>query len=161
MGAIFGMAGSFAPSGSLRSLLWGLDGIGLIIAGALLVVYNFRKGYDATAAGFLVFTIGEALILSSTAINLDANVSSFGAGTALWGASLSLISFQKVFPILLRFIGFIASILFAIVAIQIFLGHSINALTKPLPFYAYPFFAVTLFGWAWKLLSTPSVPQGR
>ena len=161
IGGIFGMAGSFAPSDSLRSLLWGLDGIGLIVAGALLFVYYFRKGYDAAAAGFLIFTIGEALILSSSAINLDANVSSFGAGTALWGASLSLISFQKIFPILLRCIGFIASILFTVVAIQIFLGYPINALTKPLPFYAYPFFAGTLFGWAWKLLTTPSLPPGQ
>src|SRR6185436_13308467 len=161
IGGIFGMAGSFAPSDSLRSLLWGLDGIGLIVAGALLFVYYFRKGYDAAAAGFLIFTLGEALILSSSAINLDANVSSFGAGTALWGASLSLISFQKVFPILVRCIGFIASILFAVVSIQIFLGYPLNALTKPLPFYAYPFFAVTLFGWAWKLLRTPSLSQSQ
>ena len=151
------MAGSFAPSDLLRSLLWGLDGIGLIVAGALLVVYYFRKGYDAVSAGFLIFTIGEAFILSSSAINLDANVSSFGTGTALWGASLSLISFQKVFPILIRGIGFIASILFVVASIQIFLGYPLNALTKPLLFYAYPFFAVTLFGWAWKLLTSPSV----
>ena len=161
IGGIFGMAGSFAPSDSLRSLLWGLDGIGLIVAGALLFVYYFRKGYDAAAAGFLIFTIGEGLILSSSAINLDANVSSFGAGAALWGASLSLISFQKVFPILVRCIGFIASILFAVVSIQIFLGYPLNALTKPLPFYAYPFFAVTLFGWAWKLLGTRSLSQNQ
>jgi hypothetical protein len=32
---------------------------------------------------------------------------------------------------------------------QIFTGGSINALTEPLPFYAYPFFAATLFGWGW------------
>ena len=76
------------------------DGIGLIIAGALLAVYYLRKGYDATAAGFLIFTIGEALILSSSGVNLNANVTSFGAGAGLWAASLALISFQKVFPIL-------------------------------------------------------------
>ena len=161
IGGIFGMAGSFAPSDSLRSLFWGLDGIGLIVAGGLLVVYYFRKGYDAVAAGFLIFTIGEAFILSSSAINLDANISSFGTGTALWGASLSLISFQKVVPIIIRGIGFIASILFAVVSIQIFLGYPLNASTKPLPFYAYPFFAVTLFGWAWKLLRTPSLLQSH
>lgn len=155
IGGILGMAGSFAPSASLRSLAWGLDGIGLIIAGALLAVYYFRKGYDATAAGFLIFTIGEALILSSSGINLDANISAFGAGTGLWAASLSLISSQKVFPILVRCVGFIAAVLFAVVSIQIFTGYPLNALTKPLPFYAYPFFAATIFGWAWKLLRTP------
>lgn len=155
-GGILGMAGSFAPSASLRSLAWGVDGISLIFAGALLVVHYFRKGYDTTAAGFLIFTIGEGLILSSSAINLDANMSSFGAGTGLWAASLLLISFQKVFPLLIRCLGIIAAVLFAIVSFKIFAGNSLNALTKPLPFYAYPFFAATIFGWAWKLLRTSS-----
>jgi hypothetical protein len=157
IGGILGMIGSFVSSASLRSLVWGLDGIGLIIAGALLAVYYFRKDYDATAAGFLIFTIGEALILSSSGVDLDANVSSFAAGTSLWAASLALISFQKVFPIFVRSTGFIAAALFAVVSIQIFTGNPLNALTKPLPFYAYPFFAATIFGWAWKLLRTPSL----
>jgi hypothetical protein len=152
IGGILGMAGSFAPSASLRSLAWGLDGIGLIIAGALLATYYFRKGYDATAAGFVIFIIGEAIILSSSGINLDQNIPSFGAGTALWAASLILISSQNVFPLLVRCLGFIAGVLFVVVSIQIFTGGPLNALTKPLPFYAYPFFAATIFGWAWILL---------
>ena len=156
IGGILGMVGSFLPSPSLRSLAWSLDGIGLIIAGALLAVYYLRKGYDATAAGFLIFTIGEALILSSSGVNLDANVTLFAAGAGLWAASLALISFQKVFPILVRSTGFIAAALFTVVSIQIFTGSPINALTKPLPFYAYPFFAATIFGWAWKVIRTPS-----
>ena len=149
------MVGSFLPSAPLRSLAWSLDGIGLIVAGALLAVYYLRKGYDATAAGFLIFTIGEALILSSSGINLDANVTLFAAGTGLWAASLALISFQKVFPILVRSTGFVAAALFTVVSIQIFTGSPINALTKPLPFYAYPFFAATIFGWAWRVIRTP------
>jgi len=161
IGGILGVAGSFAPSDSLRTLLWGLDGTALIIAGALLVIHYFRKGYDLAAAGFLIFTIGEALILSSSAIDLDDNLSSFGAGTALWAASLSLISSQKVFNVLIRCTGLIASALFAVVSIEIFLGYSLNALTKPLPFYAYPFFAITLFGWAWKLLKESSLLRSQ
>ena len=154
-GGILGMVGSFLPSPSLRSLAWSLDGVGLIISGALLAVYYLRKGYDATAAGFLIFTIGEALILSSSGVNLDAHVTSFGAGASLWAASLALISFQKVFPMFVRSTGFIAAALFTAVSIQIFTGSPINALTRPLPFYAYPFFAATIFGWAWKLIRTP------
>ena len=92
------MVGSFLPSASLRSLAWSIDGIGLILAGALLVVYYLRKGDDGTAAGFLIFTIGEALILSSSGVNLDADVTSFGAGAGLWAASLAVISFQKNVP---------------------------------------------------------------
>jgi len=158
IGGLLGMVGSFVPSASLRSLAWGIDGIGLILAGALLAIYYFRKGYDATAAGFLIFVLGESLIVSSSGINLDANVPSFGAGTALWSTSLLLISFQKVFPVFVRGTGFIAAVLFAVVTVQIFTGDPLNALTKPLPFYAYPFFAATIFGWTWTLLRTRSLP---
>ena len=152
MGGIFGMAGSLAPSASLRGLAWGIDGVGLILASALLTVYYFRKGLDMTAAGFLVFAIGEGLILSSSGINLDESVSSFGAGTSLWAASLFVISFQKTYPVVIRCTGLLAAVLFSVVAVQIFINHPLNALTKPLPFYAYPIFVITIFGWAWTLL---------
>lgn len=160
IGGILGMVGSFAPSASLRGLAWGLDGIGLILAGALLTFYYFRKSYDTVAAGFLIFTIGEAFILSCSAINLDDDLSSFGAGTGLWAVSLAMISYKKVFPTLLRFIGFVAAVLFAVVSIQLFTGQALNALSKPLPFYAYPVFAATIFGWAWYLIKTSSMSPG-
>jgi hypothetical protein len=156
IGGIFGMIGSFVSSASFRGLAWGLDGAALILAGALLTIYYFRKGYDALGAGFLIFIIGESLILSCNAIDLNENVSSFGAGTSLWAASLALISFQNLFPMVVRLAGFIAAVLFSIVSVQIFTGHPVNALTEPLPFYAYPFFAATIFGWGWMLLRTNS-----
>ena len=140
IGGILGMVGSFVPSASLRSLAWGLDGVGLIVAGALLAVYYFRKGEDATAAGFLIFILGEALILSSSGIDLDANVPSFGAGTALWAASLALISFQKVFPLFVRSTGFIAAALFAVVAVQIFIGQPLKCINKTAAVFRLSFF---------------------
>lgn len=148
------MVGSFVRSASFRGLAWGLDGVSLILASALLTVYYFRKAYDIAATGFLIFAIGEGFILSCSAINLDENISSFGAGTGLWALSLSLISSQKVFPILVRGVGLIAAVLFAVVSILIFTGHPHSPLTKPLPFYAYPFFAATIFGWAVTILRT-------
>jgi len=156
IGGLFGMVGSFVPSASLRGLAWGLDGVGLIMACSLLTFHFFRKGYDILAAGFFIFTIGECLILSSNTPDLNENVSLFGAGTCLWATSLILISLQNFFPKLIRLTGVFAALLFFIISIQIFTGNSINALTKPLPFYAYPFFAITIFGWAWKLLKRKS-----
>src|SRR2546422_104215 len=35
VGGVFGMAGTFAPSAFLRGLAWGIDGVGLVMAGAL------------------------------------------------------------------------------------------------------------------------------
>jgi hypothetical protein len=33
--------------------------------------------------------------------------------------------------------------------VQVFAGRPLTPLSVPLPFFAYPFLAVTLFGWAW------------
>ena len=113
-----------------------------------------------TAGGFLIFAVGEGLILSSSGIDLDAGISSFGAGISLWAASLFLISFQKTFPLFIRCTGLLAAVLFSIVAVQIFTGNQLNALAKPLPFYAYPIFVITIFGWAWTLLKEPPLSRG-
>jgi len=152
IGAVFGIVGSFTPSASIRGLAWGVDGIGLILASGLLTIYYFRKGLDMTAAGFLVFAVGQSLVLSSSGINLDEYDYSFGAGTGLWATALIIISFQKTYPAIVRIAGLIAAVLFAIVAVQIFTTQPVNALTKPLPFYAYPIFVVTILGWAWTLI---------
>jgi hypothetical protein len=102
VGGVFGMAGTFAPSASLRGLVWGIDGVGLIMAGALLTLAFYRKGQDLVASGFLVFVVGEGLVLSGAAMDLAASVPSFGAGTSLWALALVLISIPRVFPVPVR-----------------------------------------------------------
>jgi len=62
VGGVFGMAGTFAPSAFLRGLAWGVDGVGLVMAGALLTLAFYRKGQDLVASGFLVFAVGEGRI---------------------------------------------------------------------------------------------------
>jgi hypothetical protein len=150
VGAVLGMVGSFVPSASLRGLAWGLDGIALIAAGALLTIHHFRQANDLAAAGFLVFVAGETLIVSSSAMDLAASIPSFGAGVGLWAASLALISASNVMPPWVRGVGFIAALLFTVVAVQIFSGRALTPLSQPLPFFAYPFLAATLLGWAWR-----------
>jgi hypothetical protein len=149
IGAILGMAGTFAPSASLRSLAWGIDGTALTAAAALLTVHHVRRGNDAVAAGFLVFAIGEALILSGAAMDLAASGPMFAAGAALWAASLALVSAPGTMPALLRSVGAVGSALFGIVALLMFYGYPLTPLSEPLPFFAYPFLVATLLGWAW------------
>lgn len=149
LGAVLGMAGTFAPSPALRGLAWGTDGIALIVASALLVVHHVRQSHDQLAAGFLVFLAGETLIVSGSAMELSASAPIFAAGAGLWSAALILISAAAVLPLFVRLTGAIAAILIAIPAVQIFCGAALTPLSKPLPFYAYPFLAITLFGWAW------------
>lgn len=149
IGAVLGIAGTFVSSPSWRGLAWGLDGTALIVATALLAIHHLRRGNDVVAAGFLVFVAGETLIVSSSAMDLAASTPSFGAGVALWAASLALVSTPRLMPALVRGAGFIAALLFMVVAVQIFWGRALTPLSQPLPFFAYPFLAITLFGWAW------------
>jgi hypothetical protein len=159
VGGVFGMAGTFAPSAFLRGLAWGIDGVGLVMAGALLTLAFYRKGQDLVAAGFLVFTVGEGLILSGAAMDLAASVPSFGAGTSLWALALVLISIPSVFTLPVRLLGFFAAVLFGVTALQIFAGIQVMPTTVPLPFYAYPVLVATLVGWIWTLVKVDALPR--
>ena len=121
----------------------------MIVATSLLTIHYFRRGNDAAAAGFLVFVVGEGLVVSGAAMDLEASRPSFAAGVSLWAASLAMVSATGVMPRLVSGIGLVGSLLFAIVAVQIFLGYPLTPLSQPLPFFAYPFLVATLLGWAW------------
>ena len=145
------MAGSFVPSEQLRGLLWGVDGVSLVMASALLTVHFFRQGEDLVAAGYVVFAVGQGLIVSGAAMSLTASTPSFGAGTSLWAAALLLISVPRVFPVVVRLLGIAAAVMFAATAAQIFYGVALHPKSEPLPFFAYPVFVAALFGWIWAL----------
>lgn len=149
IGAVLGIAGTFVSSDSLRGLLWGLDGVALVVAAAILAIEHGRRGNDVVAAGYLVFVAGETLIVAGSAMDLVASAPLFGAGAALWAAALALVSAPRVLPLWVRSVGVVAALLFAVVAVQIFTGRPMTALSRPLPFFAYPFLAASLLGWAW------------
>lgn len=152
LGGFFGMAGSMVAHANLRAAFWALDAVGLVVAASILALSNFRKGKDAIAAGFLVFAIGEGVMLSGTASSLDASVPAFAAGTALWSAALLLTSVPREFAVWTRLTGIVAAILFAIVAAEIFWGVALTPLSRPLPFFGYPFLVLTFLGWIWTVL---------
>ncbi len=82
-------------------------------------------------------------------MTLEASAPSFAAGVSLWAASLALVGASNTMPVWLRVVGCVAALLFAVVAVRIFMGAALTPLSEPLPFFAYPFLAATLFGWAW------------
>ena len=160
LGGVFGLAGTFVGRADLRNIAWEIDGLGLIVATSLLAIKFFRKGCDAIAAGFLVFAIGESVMLSGMAAGLEGSVPSFAAGTALWATAMLLIHFPPVFPLWVRLFGFVSSILFFITATKIFWGQALTPLSSPLPFYGYPFLVITFIGWIGMLLrENRSEPQ--
>ena len=63
LGAVFGLAGTLVADDFVRQVLWAVDGVGIIVATALLAVRFGRIGDDAVSAGFLVFALGETLLV--------------------------------------------------------------------------------------------------
>lgn len=147
LGGALGMAGTLASQANLRNTLWAVDSVGLIVATVLLSIHFFRKGSDAVAAGFLVFALGESVMLGGTAATLEASVPAFAAGTALWTAGLLLTSIPAGFAAWTRLAGVVAGVLMGITSASIFWGHAITPLTHPLPFFAYPVLVLTFAGW--------------
>jgi hypothetical protein len=150
-GSILGVIGTFVQPPT-RGLLWALDGFALVVAAALLAVDFFRKGHDLAAAGFIVFAIGQGLIVSGAAMDPADVVSPFAAGAGLWAVGIALVSTPAVMPFLVRIFGFITAVLFAIFALQVFAGNPLTSLSTPLPSLAYPFLVATLICWAWQLV---------
>ena len=153
MGGALGMAGTFAPSDSLRGLAWGLDGVALVMAGSLLTVLFLRKGPALVAAGFMTFVAGQTLVTAGAAMDLAESVPLFGAGIGLWAVGLTMVSAPRRFPSIVRILGLVSALLFGITALRIFAGAEILPTSAPLPFFAYPVLVATFAGWIWILLT--------
>jgi hypothetical protein len=156
VGAVFGLAGTLVASPTLQASLWAIDSVALVVATSLLALRYFRAGVDAVAAGFLVFAIGEGVLLSGTAAGPAGSLPAFAAGTALWAAGLALISAPPRLTWWLRLLGGGAACLFAITAGRIYAGEALLPTASPLPFFAYPFLVATFLGWAWMLVRADS-----
>ena len=132
VGGALGLAGAATTQPNLQAILWAIDSAALVIATSLLTTKYFRKGNDLVAAGFMVFAIGEAVLLSGTAAGPAGSVPAFAAGTALWATALLLISIPKLFNLPIRILGAASGILFIITSGQNLLGRTIAADVEPI-----------------------------
>src|SRR5215216_5840282 len=114
LGGTLGLVGAMVPQQNLQAMLWAIDSAGLVMAAALLAVKYLRAGNDVVAGGFLVFAIGEGVLLSGTAAGPAGSVPAFAAGTALWATALLLISIPKLFAAPIRILGIVSAIAFII-----------------------------------------------
>ena len=152
LGGALGMAGALATRQNVQAILWAIDGAGLVMASSLLAMKYFRTGNDVVAGGFLVFAIGEGLILlSAPAAGLTGSITAFAGGTALWGTALLLVSIPKLFAVPIRILGIVSAGLFILTSARIFWGEQLLPTSAPLPTYAYPLLVATFVGWIWTL----------
>jgi hypothetical protein len=161
VGSILGIAGTYAPTVGLRGIAWGVDGLALVMAGSILTIEHIRAKRDVLASGFLVFTVGQGLILSTAAAPLSAGVPTFGAGVGLWSVALLMISIPTIFPAVVRLLGISSALLFGITATRIFSGESLVATSAPLPSFAYPVLVATMLGWIWSFWRKGNLSTGR
>ena len=158
VGAICGLAGTLIGSPIPRAILWTVDGAALVMATALLTIRYFRLRRDLVAAGFLVFAVGQAIVLSTAGQLVLPAAPIFATGAACWAVGLAMISAGEEFPIWVRIVGFVASVLFAITSLMIQAGTGLTAVSIPLPFFAYPVLVLTFVGWivsiGWPTTST-------
>src|ERR1700691_2683145 len=131
VGGALGMAGTFAPSASLRGLAWGIDGIALVMACPLLTLRFFRMRQEIVAAGFLVFAIGESLLVSGAAMDLAQSAPSFGGGVGGGAWVFLLPRFSFVSRLWGRRCGRAPPRLPAPPPCRIFAGAQITALSQP------------------------------
>jgi hypothetical protein len=151
IGGALGLAGAMVAEQNVQAILWAIDAAGIVMACALLAVKYLRTGNDVVASGFLVFAIGEGVLLSGTAAGPAGSVPAFAAGTSLWGTALLLISIPKLFAAPIRILGLVSAILFIVTAARIFWGEPLLPTSAPLPSYAYPLLVATFIGWIWTL----------
>lgn len=149
LGGVFGIWGTMV-SPPLQAILWAIDGAGLVMATVLLAIKCFRTGNDVVAGGFLVFAIGEGVLLSSAA-DPEKSIPSFAAGITLWGTALLLVSVPRLFALPVRIIGIASAVLFILTAARIFMGERLLPTSTPLPADAYPFLVAAFIGWIWML----------
>jgi len=152
LGGALGLAGAMVTQQNVQAMLWAVDGAGLVMAAAMLATKYFRIGNDVVAGGFLVFAVGEGVImLSGPAAGLTGSIPAFAAGSALWGTALLLVSMPKLFAAPIRILGIVSAVLFIVTAARIFWGEPLQPTSTPLPTYAYPVLVATFVGWIWSL----------
>jgi hypothetical protein len=152
LGGVLGIAGSMVAASNVRAVCWAIDATGVIVATAILALTYLRAGKMEVAAGFLIYAIGEAIMLTGTPMSLGASAPAFAAGTALWSAGLTLVSVPRDFNLITRFTGLVAAILFGMVSLRIFSGNPLTPITRPLPMFAYPVLVLTFIGWIWTIV---------
>jgi hypothetical protein len=152
LGGVLGLAGAMVTQQNVQAILWAIDGAGLVMATPLLAIKYYRTGNDVVAGGFLVFAIGEGIILlSGPSAGLAGKHPGICRWHPLWGTALLLVSIPKLFAVPIRILGIASAVLFIITAARIFWGEQLLPTSAPLPTYAYPLLVATFFGWIWTL----------
>lgn len=144
VGAVLGLGGNFVEHGDIRSVLYGLSALGLILASVLLAVEHASTGHRRAAAGFALVALGETRVLNPT--DVPGGEASFAVGVLLYVPGLLMIALSPWAPRWVRLIGAIAAIPFAVHSLIYLSGGAVDS-TDPIAGVGYALFTITIIGW--------------
>lgn len=145
VGVVLGMAGNVPPQGWLQTVLFAVSSVGLVVAAALLVLQEARRGADLAAAGFGIFAVAEIIIWVGGGTTGPAGEAPFAAATLFYVPALLLISAPPRFALWARAAGALAAVPFGIYAVVFLLGGKPDAV---LEIAGYLLLSVAAIGWA-------------
>lgn len=145
VGVVLGMAGNIPTEGWLQNLLFVVSSIGLMVAGALLVLREARRGADLVAAGFAIFAVAEIIIWVGGRTTGPGGEAPFAAATLFYAPALLLISLPPRFALWARAAGALAAVPFGVHAVVYLLGGNPS---EVLEIAGYLLLSVAVIGWA-------------
>lgn len=157
VGVVLGSAGNFVEAGNVKSLLYALSAVGLIMALVLLAVELLSVGHIFTAAGFVLVALGETRVLNPT--ETPGGEDSFAVGVLLYSVGLLILIWSAWLPLWVRLLGAAAAAVFAAYSLFYLGGGAIDS-TGPLVAIGYTLFTLTALGWILAVIR-PAMTDGR
>jgi uncharacterized membrane protein (UPF0136 family) len=156
IGVVLGMAGNIPQEGWLQTLLYAVSSIGLVVASALFVMREARRGGEFVPAGFAIFTIAEIIIWVGGGPTGPGGEAPFAAATLFYVPALLLISAPPRFALGARAAGALAAVPFGVHAVVYLLGGNP---AEVLEIAGYLLLSVAVIGWAVDVIrSTRQIP---
>ncbi len=145
IGVVLGMVGNIPQEGWLQTLLFAVSSVGLVVAAALLVLREARRGGEFVPAGFAIFTIAEIIVWVGGGPTGPGGEAPFAAATLFYVPALLLISAPPRFALWARAAGALAALPFGIHAVVFLLGGDP---AEVLQIAGYLLLSVAVIGWA-------------
>lgn len=144
VGAALGFGGNFIEAGNVKSILYALSAVGLIVALVLLAVEHISEGHKFAAAGFALVALGETRILNP--VGVSGGEESFAVGVLLYAPGLLILAWSRWLPLWVRLVGAAAAAVFAAYSLAYLGGGGIDS-SGPFAGTGYALFTVTVIGW--------------
>ncbi|GEM_PF-5318937 len=145
---VLGMAGSALDRGSAQNILYAVSGVGIVAAGVCAAMRLVRRNQTIAASGFVILAIAESMLLVGGVPSAATGYSaSFAGGVLYYVPGLLLISLPSIMPLVVRALGALAAVPWAIYAFQNLTGEA-PASDAPVTVVGYILLSLAAIGWA-------------